>query len=158
MSAEASALVVDASVAVKWHLLDEEHADAAALVLRRFGSGVLDLYAPTQIRFEVPAAIAVAAGDRGQRLTVEQGREAIEGFLALDLAIIDRDPLILAAFPLVHRHGIAFYDALYLALAQDLNVPLITADRRFYERIRGLPHVLWLGTYGRRAVAGERDA
>ena len=158
MSAEAPALVVDASVAVKWHLPDEELSDVAALVLNRFGSGGLELYAPAQIRFEVPAAITVAAGGRAPRVTVEQCREAVEEFLALGLTTVDRDSLILGALPLAQRHSIAFYDALYLALAQELDIPLITADRRFYERIRGLPLALWLGTYGRREAAGDRDA
>ena len=158
MSGEASALVVDASVVVKWHLPDEELADVAVLVLRRFGAGTLELYAPAQIRFEVPAAITIAAGGRAPRITAEQCREAVEEFLALELTTVDRDELILAALPLVHRYGIAFSDALYLALAQDLGIPLITADRRLYERLRGLPHLLGLGTYGRHAAAGDSDA
>jgi hypothetical protein len=42
MEQAAEALVVDASVAVYWHLLDEEHAQEAAL-LRWFMRGAIDL-------------------------------------------------------------------------------------------------------------------
>ena len=55
-----SALVVDASVAVKWHLGDEEHADQAVQLLQRFAQGDVELLAPTQIRYEVPSAITAA--------------------------------------------------------------------------------------------------
>ncbi len=51
-----SALVLDASVAVKWHLKDEDYAAEAALLLEDFGQGELELVAPAQIRYEVPSA------------------------------------------------------------------------------------------------------
>jgi predicted nucleic acid-binding protein len=36
---------------------------------------------------------------------------------------------------LVHQHGIALYDALYLALSQGLNIPLLNADSRLHQRV-----------------------
>jgi len=139
-------MVVDASVAVKWHLTDEEDADAAAL-LAHFAQGMVTLVAPDQIRYEVPNAIAVATLGRSPRLTREQGREAIEEFLALGLPTVADDRLITDAYPLVQRHGCAFYDALYVALAQRLAIAFITADRRLYARILQLPSVTWMGDY-----------
>ena len=121
-AAEASQLVVDASVAIKWHLVDEEHAEAAAALLRQFMQGVVELVAPAHIRYEVPSAIIVATGGRDPRLTIEQGREAIEEFLTLGLSTIDTNELILSSFPFVHQYTIAFYDALYLALSRELGV------------------------------------
>ena len=141
------ALVVDASVAVKWHLTDEDNADQATQLLSRFAQGQTDLLAPVQIRYEVPSAITVATRGRARRITQEQGREAIEEFLALGLTTIDTDALILAAYPLVDRHGCAFYDALYLALAETLSLRFITADHKLYQRVRHLSYVVWLGDY-----------
>jgi predicted nucleic acid-binding protein len=147
MEQAAEALVVDASLAVKWHLLDEEHAQEAALLLRRFMQGEIDLVAPTHLRYEVPSAIIVATLGRDPRLTAQQGREAIEDFLALGLRTVNTDTLILAAYPLVHQYGIAFYDALYLALSQQLDLPFITADGKLYQRLSQLPSVIWIGDY-----------
>jgi predicted nucleic acid-binding protein len=141
------AMVVDASVAVKWHLSDEEDAEAAALLLTRFSEQAVDLVAPDQIRYEVPNAIAVATIGQNPRLTPEQGREALEEFLGLGLPTVADNELISEAYPLVHQYGIAFYDALYLALAERLAIPLITADRRLYNRVRQLPSVIWIGDY-----------
>jgi predicted nucleic acid-binding protein len=140
-------MVVDASVAVKWHLSDEEDAEAAVELLTRFGEGDIELVAPDQIRYEVPNAIAVATIGQAPRLSQEQGREAIGEFVGLGLPTIADNELVTAAYPLVHQYGIAFYDALYLALALRLSIPLITADRRLYNRLRQLPGVIWIGDY-----------
>jgi predicted nucleic acid-binding protein len=147
MTSVAEAFVVDASVAVKWQLTDEVLAAEAGLLLRRLSLGDAGLAAPAQIRYEVPSAITAATLGRDPRLSHEQGRRAIERFLSIDLVLFDNDELITGAYPLVHQHGIAFYDALYLALAQRLGIRFITADRKLHHRIQHLPEVLWLGNY-----------
>lgn len=143
----AEAVVVDASVAVKWHLPDEEHLAEARHLLTRFASGEIELFAPSQIWYEVPSAITVASLGRKPRITQQQGKDAIEEFLALGVHTVDDDDLILAAYPLVHQHGCALYDALYLALAQRLSIPFLTADAKLYRAIRHLPDAVWISDY-----------
>jgi predicted nucleic acid-binding protein len=89
----------------------------------------------------------VATIGRNPRLTSDEGREALEEFLGLAVPTIADDNLIREAYPLVQSYGCAFYDALYLALAQRLGISFITADHKLYERIRWLPSALWLGDY-----------
>ncbi len=139
--------MVDASVAAKWHLADEEYADKATLILTRFAQGQVELLAPDHIRYEVPSAITVATQGRKPRITQEQGKEAIEEFLALGLKTVSDGELIFLAYLLVHQYNCAFYDALYLALAQRLTFPFVTADRKLYQRVRHLPYVHWIGDY-----------
>jgi predicted nucleic acid-binding protein len=141
------ALVVDASVATKWHLKDEEEADKALLLLNRFTQGKVELFAPDYIRYEVPAEITFASSGRRPRIQPELAREAIEAFLALGLTTRNSNQLVLESFPLVHQYGCAFYDGLYLALKNRLNLPFITADRKLYQRIQHLPAIIWLGDY-----------
>ena len=140
-------LVVDASVATKWHLQDEEHVAPSLALLTRFAAGELELWAPEYIRYEVPSAITVATRGRAPRLTAELGQRAIEQFLALGIRTRDSSELILSASPLAHRYGCALYDALYLALAQQLGLPFVTADAKLYRLIRALPEVVWIGDY-----------
>ncbi|MDO8670494.1 MAG: type II toxin-antitoxin system VapC family toxin [Dehalococcoidia bacterium] len=140
-------MVVDASVAVKWHLTDEEYGDQAIIVLERFAAGQLELVAPEHIRYEVLAAITVATLGRQPRLTIEQGEEAIAEFLALGIGTVRDSDLIMAAYPLVHRYGCALYDVIYLAVAQRLKAPLITADNKLYRLVGDTPHILWIGDY-----------
>jgi predicted nucleic acid-binding protein len=141
------ALVVDASVATKWHLKDEEDAEKALLLLQRFTQGKVELFAPDYIRYEVPAALTFASSGRRPRIQPELAQQAIEAFLALGITTLNSNQLILESFPLVQQYGCALYDGLYLALANRLNLPFITADRRLYQRIQHLPAIVCLGDY-----------
>jgi predicted nucleic acid-binding protein len=132
---------------VKWYLNDEEHQEQAHQLLTRLSSGQAILAAPVQIHYEVPSAILAANRRSKPRLSQEEAEQAISEFLATGITIYHAPDLILTALPLVYQHDIALYDAVYLALAQQLNVPLITADRRLHQRIRQLPAVVWLGDY-----------
>jgi len=152
MVATAEQFVVDASVATKWHLPDEADADLALALLTRFLRGEVQLVAPAHIRSEVPSAITVATrmvlrGLTQPRRTVAQGAQAIADFLALGLPTVDDDELVVAAYEVAHQYGCAFYDGLYLALAQRLGLRFIIADQRFYALIRQLPFVVWLADY-----------
>jgi predicted nucleic acid-binding protein len=77
----------------------------------------------------------------------------------LDQAISDLEalPFIVAppATPLLKRaarvgkeFSLTFYDASFLALAVELDCPLITADRPFFNRTRSLPRVRHLSKVG----------
>ncbi len=151
----AETLVVDASVATKWHLTDEPDAALALALLDRFADGQVRLVAPQHIRSEVPSAITVTTRLRQPRLTREQGTAAIAEFLALALPTYDDDQLVGAAYEVAHQYGCAFYDGLYLALAQRLGLRFILADERFYALIRRLPFVVWLADYDAAAPGGR---
>ncbi len=147
MAPPADAVIVDACVATKWHLTDEQDVDKATLLLIRFAQGQMEIVAPGHIRYEVPAAITRATRGRTPRITRQQGQEALQEFLGLGLRTFDPGQLVLPAYQLVHQYGCSFYDALYLALAQQFSLTLITADAGFFQTIRQLPFVVWLGDY-----------
>jgi predicted nucleic acid-binding protein len=138
--------VVDATVAVKWHLRDEQDTDAADVVLTDFREGRIRLLAPDHIRYEVPNAIATAL--RTGRLTSDQGAAAIELFLAWRLPTVRDDALIKAAYAHAVRFGCALNDGLYLALADAAGCRLIHADRRLRNTLgAGFAPALWLADY-----------
>ena len=145
MTPAAEPLVIDACVAVKWHVDDEEHAAQAALLLTRFAQGSVDLFAPDHIGPEFTAAITKATRGRKPRLTQSQGSDAIDEFLSLGLRTFETAPLLQPAYALTHQFGCAFYDALYLALAERLSLSLVTADGKFFRAARRHPALTWLG-------------
>ena len=57
-------------------------------------------------------------------------------------------PLLRRAARLGRELGVTFYDASFIALAVELDCPYITADRRLYDRARGLPRVRHLSRVG----------
>jgi predicted nucleic acid-binding protein len=57
-------------------------------------------------------------------------------------------PLLKRAARVGKQFDLTFYDASFLALAVELDCPLITADRRFFERTQSLPRVRHLSKVG----------
>jgi predicted nucleic acid-binding protein len=152
MASAGDRLVLDASIAFKWHLADEEHTDLAQALLVTYLTGDVGLVAPTHIHYEVFNALMVASRLRTPRLSQQAAIEATEEFLELRIPTITDDDLLRAARSVAYEYGCAFYDGLYLALAERLNLPLITADRKCYDLIASHPLALWITDY---AQGGE---
>jgi predicted nucleic acid-binding protein len=116
--------VVDASVVVTV-LADAEHAPWAEDQLSTGGAS-RSLWAPHLIDAEVGQALRrrVAAG----RLGEDRADAALLDLARLPLRRIEHVGLLRRAWEL--RHNLSFYDGLYVALAEVLDVPLVTLDRR----------------------------
>lgn len=123
--------VVDASVAVKFHV--EEQGRPAALALL---AGDADLIAPDFIQLEFGSAMSKKV--RNSRLGARDARTAVSDFLTGSaLTLHSSAQLLPAALELSLRLGHPIYDCLYLALAQAEHCQMITADLRLQERVRG---------------------
>jgi len=124
-------IVVDASVAVKWLLPEPGHELAHQLGARE------DLAAPALIRTEVAAAIARKA--RLREIQMNRALEALEiwaGVLAGDVQLsADADDLP-RALQLAVELDHPLQDCLYLALAERLEVRMVTADKKFAAKAR----------------------
>lgn len=124
-------LVIDSSVAFKWfHQEDEGHvAEAAALVWRQH-SGDVQLTAPPAVLLEL------ANGLRYSRLDQPSVLAIIDAFGSLGIELVESTPTrVVRATELSYRFGMAVYDALFLQLAEELDCPLVTADRRAFAKI-----------------------
>lgn len=136
-------IVVDASVAVKW-FLPEAHEEAAAKLL----SGKERLVAPALIRLEVTGAIIRRF--REGHLSEKKAREATHAWEAMlehrvirlvpDAELVD----VAVQMAFLARHTLA--DCLYLAVAKQLAVPVVTADKPMRERgARAYKNITFLG-------------
>jgi predicted nucleic acid-binding protein len=116
--------VIDASVAVSV-LADAEHAPWAEAQLSTAGAD-RSLWVPHLIDAEVGQALRreVAFG----RLSEDRAGAALLDLTRMPFRRIDHIGLIQRAWEL--RHNFSFYDGLYVALAEGLDVPLVTLDRR----------------------------
>ena len=112
--------VVDASVLVEF-LAEGEHHGAAELAIR----SERWLWVPTLIDAEVGQALRRQV--RKEEITPLVASRAFADLSRLPLQRIPPDALIERAWQL--RENVTFYDALYVALAEELGVPLLTLDR-----------------------------
>lgn len=126
--------VVDASVLVKWFVERDEPDRDRALALKEFhASGRCTIYGTELTFLEVLNAIRF-----GSRATEEHGTRAIAGLDGLYLTIMATDfQLLRKANAIAWAYKITIYDALYVALAEQLGYPLITADEVMIRKLRG---------------------
>jgi predicted nucleic acid-binding protein len=121
--------VIDASVVVSV-LADAEHAPWAEAQLSTRGAD-RSLWVPHLIDAEVGQGLRreVAAG----RLGEGRANAALLDLMRMPFRRIDHVGLIHRAWKL--RHNFSFYDGLYVALAEGLDVPLITLDQRLARAV-----------------------
>lgn len=147
MTASSPRLVVlDASIAVKWYLLDEEYAQEAAILFDRLSDGDIAVIVPSHFQAEVSNAVRNAV--RGRRSTIQDARNALANLLSLNISSIPMDELLLDGLEYALRYDCAFYDALYLSLADQIGCPFVHADGRLHNTLAGrFPRELWIGDY-----------
>ena len=137
--------VVDASVAAQLYVPEPLTSQAVAL----FG-----MLAQGNVAFHVPdlfyAECANIFWKKVQRAvcTPAESTKALSNILALPLRSTPAVDLAGDALTLALTQGISAYDGCYLALAQRLGAPLITADQKLEQKLApaGLP-VTWLGAW-----------
>lgn len=137
--------VVDASVALKWQLDDEDHVDRA-LSLRDdyLIEESIVLIAPTLFPYELANGVWAAA--KRERLSMKVARDALRNLV--DCEVETREPDLEKVLEIALKHRVAAYDAAYVALAKSLGVDLWTADRPLYNSVRKTyPTVRWIGDY-----------
>ena len=127
-------IVVDASIAAKW-FLDEKQSDVAYVFLSLFDG---ELCGPDLLGVEVCWAIVAAANAR--RVTGAQARAAVERWLDPieegDIPLYPTDGRAMrVAVNLAIELGHPLKDCIYLALADRLGCPLVTADVKFRNRV-----------------------
>ena len=133
--------VPDASLVAKWHTPAEPGWEHAQVYLAALIAGTLRLTAPEHLKVEVIRVLQM--GVRDKRYTVEEGIARVEAFRTLPITYVANDLLFVDAFRSASRFLMALYDALYLALADALETPFVTADRRLVNlaRQRGIDRI-----------------
>ncbi len=135
-----STYVVDASVGAKW-FLRENHREAS---LRVLGGGD-QLHAPDFFLLEMDNVLRKHV--RGGSISVSDGDDIRATLRTSDIRYYPFDSLRDRAYEIATLTGGSAYDCLYVSLAVVLGERMVTADRRFYDRIVKSPfaaHVLWV--------------
>ncbi|MGH6944535.1 MAG: type II toxin-antitoxin system VapC family toxin [Geminicoccaceae bacterium] len=125
-------LVVDASVAIKWFVLEPGREEARHLLEPRH-----QLIAPELIVAEVTNAmwkrVMVA------EMTAPQGAAATAALIRFLEPLLPIAPLAGRALAIAGALRHSAYDCFYLALAEVRAASFVTADRRLIARVAGTP-------------------
>jgi len=136
-----AAYVLDASVAVKWFSANPEPERDHALTLRdRRIEGKFRLIAPEFFLLEVMNAL------RKQRAFTESDvAEALTALENLHMEVYRTTwDLLRKTNAISWSYGASVYDAAYVALAEIIGFPLVTADEALVKKMRGHSIVLRL--------------
>jgi predicted nucleic acid-binding protein len=124
--------VVDASVLVKW-FTKEENRDRAIALRDLHISGQSVIHVSELTFLEILNAIRY-----GPKSDEEDGAEALQVLHDLDLQVKPTDFEVLRkSNAIAWAYKITVYDALYVALAEQLGYPLITADEVMLKKLKG---------------------
>ena len=124
--------VLDTSVVVKWFSEADEGDLEKALKFRAdHTTGHCLLIVPDLLLYELANALRY-----NEKVQPDEVREAVESIGDMDIQIRPYDIHVLSsALTLAFRYQVTVYDAYFLGLAEAIECPLITADRRFYDKV-----------------------
>jgi predicted nucleic acid-binding protein len=127
-------IVLDSSVALKWIFADEGGAEHALRVRDDHISGKSEIAVPSLFFYEIANVLATKV-----KLSTEEVLEAFELISAFELNVHELDsPEYLEAMTLAMKQRVSVYDASYHLLASRLGCRFLTADRKFWEKVKGL--------------------
>lgn len=126
--------VLDASCALALVLHESQRAVVRSVVIRAAESGARCLVPDL---FDAECASGIARAVRRGRLGGGLWAEAWVAVAGLELERRPAHLLGLSALRIALKHEVSTYDALYVALAAEEGVPLITADAKLSRALHG---------------------
>jgi predicted nucleic acid-binding protein len=127
-------LVVDASVATKWVVPEDDSELADALL-----TSTARLHAPAFLAMEVANALWLKM--RRGELDDAKARASLEYLRMIPLAAWQGEEPLPATLRLAKELDHAVYDCAYLALALHLDAVYVTADQRFWRKTEHHPEL-----------------
>lgn len=133
--------VIDASVALKWFINDEENLEEALKIKEKFIYKKIDLRTTFLFYFEISNTIGRKYGNNAT-LFISQLQQYNVREHKLNLMCYG------LAFNLMKKYPkISFYDAAYHALALSEGAIFITADKKYYEKVKKEGNIILLSNY-----------
>lgn len=129
-----SVYVIDACVAAKWYFPELWHEES-----RRYLSPNYFLMAPDFIKIEF--ANILNKTECNNEIDAHHADTFFHHFIQqTTIKFISTDMLIHKAYHIAREIDHPVYDCLYLSLAQHIDAVVVTADKKFYNRVHSSPY------------------
>jgi predicted nucleic acid-binding protein len=134
--------VVDSSVVAKWVLPEADSAQAQRLIAEVAGNGerliVLDLAL-------AEVANAIWKQPHRKQITLIEARQFLGVLLTIPVHVEPARRLLGPGLEIAAKYDRAVYDALFVAVAQNLGIPGVTADEPLQRAVHGdFPQIILL--------------
>lgn len=143
-----TALVLDASVALKWAIpsAQETLTTESLQLLQRYAAGEINFIVPDVFWAEIGNVMWKGARQRRWPQTVAEN--AASAIRKRDFFTVTSLELLPEALRIAFAHDRSVYDCLYIALAIQFKIEMITADERLANAMAARLPVKWLGAFG----------
>jgi len=129
--------VLDSSVVLKWFRKDEIWRDSALQLRQTYLDGHMLIYVPDLLIYEIANVLRYKPD-----LTHPQVQKALASLFDMQIKIIEiSHGMIKTTIHLAYSYDITVYDATFVATAEYLKVPFITADEKLSEKLADVPYV-----------------
>ena len=137
--------ILDASVAFKW-LIAETDTPKALKLRDDFRNGAIELISPDFFPCEVIHTLTKA--ERQGRITQKEGAKLFLDFVATLPQLEQSFPFLARAYTITSAVRIGVFDCVYVALAEQENCEMVTADTRLIRNLQTqFPFVKDLATF-----------
>ena len=131
--------VLDTSAAIKLHAREDGSEAMIALLATGAAFVVPDV-------FPLELASGLLRKERRGDVPAGTAREALLDLAFLDLELVPHAPMLSAATALASKHRHGAYDCLFLMIARDRSIPVVTFDQPMADLARRLGVELWTPT------------
>jgi len=136
--------VIDASICIKWFSFEnEEDVEIASTLRIQHMNRNIFLIAPDILVYEVTNALVYSP-----LFDTDKVNMAIQSLYEMDIKFVEPYLRILFESSKLHfSKDITIYDSIYIALASHINAQYITADKKLFEKVKDLGHIILLSSY-----------
>ncbi|OGP91180.1 MAG: hypothetical protein A2156_02645 [Deltaproteobacteria bacterium RBG_16_48_10] len=130
-------VLLDSSVVLKWFRRDEIWREAALKLRKAYLDGHMVILVPDLLIYEIANVLRYKPD-----LTQLQVQEALTSLYDMQIRMGEISQLmIMEAIQLAYFHAITVYDATFIAMANYLKVPFISADEKLIQDLGKIPYV-----------------
>lgn len=125
-------LILDSSVIAKW-FFPESGSEKALEIKEKFTANTISIAIPVLLYYEINNILRTAV--KTFRIETNEATEVYNAFLTLNFIAYSSEALMEKTLDLAIKFDISSYDASYIALAEYLHVPFVTADDKLLIKV-----------------------